>query len=702
MRMQTWPSLREELALLPGPVLADGQPSHTLHDPVRNQFFQLDWPTFEVLRRWHMGSAAGIARDITRHTTLQLAVQDVLQVLDFFKRNQLLQVPPGEAASLAQARQQGQGSVFKQLLHHYLFFRIPLVRPDAWLSAWAPRLAWLFTTWFACLTCAALGWGLLEVYRQWSSFTTTLVDTLSWSGLLSYGVAITIVKVLHELGHAFTAKRLGCKVPTMGVAFLVLWPVAYTDTNEVWKLTQRRQRVAVCAAGVLTEMAVAAWATLAWALLPAGTPKALAFVLATTSLASTLLINTSPFMRFDGYFLLSDWLSMPNLHDRAFALARWRLREWLFKLGATPPEYLPTRRRMGLICFAFATWAYRLGVFLGIAVLVYAFFIKAVGIMLFAVEIGWFVLKPLWQELRVWRMAWPGLRQHKRTWFSMSLLGAAFALLFAPWPTRPSGSALLRPAEQLVIYAPPHAQLLDMPVREGQHVPAGTLLMRMGSPELANRLRAADARAEQLAWQSSASGFDNEQRARWQVLQAQASAAQADQAAVQADAQRYAPKAPFAGVLRDVPPELQPGEWLGHDEPVARLVADQGQTVMAYFDEDDLARIQAGDVAHFYADDPAGPVVRLSLASIEPDARRTLNEPELVHLFGGGVLVREKNNQFYPERPVYLVSFKVLQDEPAASQHTWRGKVVVQGAWSAPGWRYLRHAAAVIRREAGF
>ena len=52
------PILREELALFPSPHLADGQPSWTLHDPVRNQFFQLDWLSFEILSRWHASSAS--------------------------------------------------------------------------------------------------------------------------------------------------------------------------------------------------------------------------------------------------------------------------------------------------------------------------------------------------------------------------------------------------------------------------------------------------------------------------------------------------------------------------------------------------------------------------------------------------------------------------------------------------------------------
>jgi putative peptide zinc metalloprotease protein len=124
-------------------------------------------------------------------------------------------------------------------------------------------------------------------------------------------------------------------------------------------------------------------------------------LLATTTWVSTVLINASPFMRFDGYFLLSDYLQMPNLHSRAFALARWDARAAVCA-GRGPPERLLTRQRM-LIAFAWATWIYRLVLFLGIAALVYHFFIKAVGILLFAVEIVWFVAKPVWSEVKAWR-----------------------------------------------------------------------------------------------------------------------------------------------------------------------------------------------------------------------------------------------------------------------------------------------------------
>lgn len=696
------PPLREELSLLPGPALADGQPSHTLHDPVRNVFFQIDWPTFEVLRRWHLGHPGTIAAAVSHQTTLQLDAGDVEAVAGFFRDNQLLQPAAGSASEMAARLQTRRGSLWQQLLHNYLFFRIPLVRPDAWLTRWAPSLDLLYSRGFLLLTLAALGWGWVEVYRQWDGFAATLVDTLSWSGLASYGITLAFAKLLHELGHAFTAKRLGCRVPTMGVAFLVLWPVAYTDTNEVWKLTDRRQRLAVASAGVLVELAIAAWATLAWALLPDGTARSMAFLLATTTWVSTLAINLSPFMRFDGYFLLSDGLGLPNLHARAFALARWDLRERLFGLGDAPPESFTPARRRGLILFAYATWMYRLVVFLGIAFLVYSFFIKAVGLLLFAVEIAWFVLLPVWRELKAWRDEWPRLRHRVRTWRSALLAAGLVTLAFVPWPTRPSASALLRPSAQFVVYAPDSAQVSEVTVSEGQRVQAGALLARLTSPDLASRLAAANARLERLRWQASAGGFDREQRAQWQSVQEELSAAEAALAALQADAARYEPVAPFAGVVRDVSPELAAGLWLGHREPIARLVADDALAVHAYLDEDDVSRIAVGNTARFHADAAGGPVVKLVVTGIDADASRTLAEPELATLFGGSVLARERHGQFYPERPVYRVSFKAVDAPPSATQHAWRGTVVVDGQWAAPGWRYVRNAMALVRREAGF
>ncbi len=147
------PQLREELDLLPGPSLPDGQPSWTMHDPVRNLFFRIDWPTLEILQRWDMDSPDQIAADVSEHTTLELVGTDVLEVVQFLVKHQLVKnASAGHARQMAEQWASIQGSPIKWLLHHYLFFRVPLVKPDAWLARWLPLANWFVSKTFFILS----------------------------------------------------------------------------------------------------------------------------------------------------------------------------------------------------------------------------------------------------------------------------------------------------------------------------------------------------------------------------------------------------------------------------------------------------------------------------------------------------------------------------------------------------------------------
>lgn len=697
------PPLREELELFSAPTAGDGQPNWTLHDPVRNSFFRIDWLSFEILSRWQMAEADVIAADIDRHTTLHPEVEDVLVMSRFLQDNQLLRTPANSARQMADSVRRRRGTWFSTLLHSYLFFRVPLVRPDDWLQRHIGWVAPLFTKGFAWLTLLVLVIGLVLVERDWTRFTSTLIDTFSWQGFVGYGVALIGVKILHELGHAFTAKRFGCRVPTMGVAFLVMFPMAYTDTNEVWKLGQRQQRFKVAATGVLTELVVAVWATLAWTLLPEGLPKSIAFMLATTTWIATLAINSSPFMRFDGYFLLSDWLDMPNLHARSFALARWHMREWLFDLGHEPPEYFSRKMSIGLILFAYATWIYRLLLFLGIAALVYHFFIKAVGILLFAVEIGWFVLMPFYKEIKEWPHLFNGQGKPARLWRPTLILLVAALILIAPWPTRLSASGILRPSESFPVYAPAGAQIARLPWANGQSVKQGDVLLEMASPDLQLRWRRAQTKLESVRHQAELTGIDAEQRQNMQVLQQQEISARTELANVQAELAFYAPRAPFNGVVQNIEPGLKAGVWVSNHERLATLVDPDDWRVETYLDEDDVRRIKVGDGARFYADGDSELNLPLQVAAIEQDSTRQLVSGVLSSAAGGSVLTREKHGKLIPERAVYRVSLHSAQRPPAsAQQQSWRGHVVINGAWQSPVQGFVRSALVLVWRETGF
>lgn len=703
----SWPELREELDLLPGPTLPDGQPSWTLHDPVRNQFFRIDWPTFEVLQRWGQGDADAVAADICARTTLPMHPDDVTAVIQFISQNQLTRrVSAEQARQMAQLWQARQGTWWNWLLHHYLFFRVPLWHPDAWLGRWQGLAAWFTSRTFLGLSAAAGALGLYQVVRQWDLFSASLVDTFNWSGLAAYGVALIGVKFLHELGHAFTAKRQGCRVPTMGVAFLVMWPVAYTDTNETWRLTDRLARLKVAAAGIATELMIAVWATLAWALLPDGGLRSAAFVLATTSWVATVAINASPFMRFDGYFILSDALDLPNLHERSFALARWRLREWLFDLQEDPPEHFAPARQRALIAFAWLTWVYRLVLFLGIAVLVYHVAIKLLGILLFAVEILWFVLLPLYREVQAWRQRWPLIRQRRRSRFTLGLLGGLIALGLLPWPGLIGASAVLRPVDSWPVFAPAGARIDAMPVADGAPVAVQQPLLRLHVPDLAMRRQAASARLEGLRWQASASAFDADTRRQWLVNEERLAGAKAELAALDTEAAQLVPRAPYAGTFYRLDPDLHAGQWVSRKDKIGLLVR-QGSAwqVETWLDEEAVQRVRVGDTARFLL--PHAPLVPVSarVTQVEADATRVLPRPELAAPLGGHLLTREKEGRFIPERAVYRVVLSVSPRDMQASeldQHAWRGDLTIHGSWEAPLWRYVRQALSVLIREWGF
>lgn len=698
------PHLREELDLLSGPALVDGQPSWTLHDPVRNLFFRIDWPTFEVLQRWHLDDAAAMASDVSKATTLSMSPDDVLTVVEFLSTHQLLKPAGAQSArQMADRLALIQGSALKWLLHHYLFFRIPLVKPDAWLGRWLPVARLFLTRVFALTTGLALLFGLSHVARNWEMFSGTLADTFNWEGLLSYGLALFVVKVLHELGHAFMAKHFGCRVPTMGIAFLVMWPVAYTDTNETWRLTDRLQRLKVASAGIATELIIAAWATLAWALLPEGSLRSAAFVLATTSWVATLAINASPFMRFDGYFILSDALDMPNLHGRSFALARWKLREWLFALGEEPPEYFKPSQARTLIAFAWATWIYRLVLFLGIAVLVYFYFFKLLGIFLFFVELIWFVWWPIRSEFKVWQSRWPTIVLRRRSRVSAGALLGLVLLCLVPWPGRVTASAVLRPAEIWPVYIPSGARIETLPFAEGDLVPEAAVIASLYVPDLAMRHVALQARLAQQLWQAASSGLDDDSRKRLLVNQDSLSMVQTELAGLAAEQLQYAPRAPFAGRLRDIDPDLHVGQWVSRKEKMALLVREDGRwLVETWLDEESVQRIKVGDTAMFVTDSAMTTVLHLTVQAIDRDASRTLPRGELATHLGGHLITREKNGQLIPERAVYRVSLAPQQMPAALSDKSWRGQLTVNANWEAPAGRYIRQAFAVLVREVGF
>lgn len=698
-------TLRDELRLYRGPRARNGAPTWSLHDPVRNQFFRIDWATFEVLSRHGLGDPARIAERIRAETTLDIAVSDVEAVLRFIDQHELTtRSGPGGAVDLARRARRGRSSPWVWLLHRYLFFRVPLWRPDRFLGAALPFVAPLYSRTFRRLTLLALCFGLVQVVQQWDRFMVTLVDLFSLRGLATYGVALIVVKFLHELGHAFTAKRLGCRVPTMGVAFLVMFPMAYTDVNEAWKLPTRRARLAVGSAGILTELTVAVWATALWGLLPEGPLKQVAFLLATTTWIATLAINASPFMRFDGYFLLMDAVDLPNLHERAGAMGRWRLREALFGLDHRPPETHSRPVRRALWAFAFATWTYRTLVFLGIAALVYWALPKPLGPLLAAAELGVFLVRPVIGEVRAWFKLRFDIARAPGRLRGLGLLMLLVLLLGVPWDTRVGTGALLQPTLRQPVVAPTDAKVLAVPAAHGKQVGVGEVLVVLQAPALRSELEAKKIRAAALTWRAEGAGVDSQLREGQAIIEAERARVRAEIAALELELSRNTVTAEAGGVLMLTEPDaLAVGAWVAKNELLGKIVDPKTWQVVAYLDERTLDRVEVGDTARFVAESGARPAVALEVSRIDPDASRVLADPLLAASHGGEILVREQDDQLIPEQSLYRV---VLTPLDAASMPTivqiLRGRLVIRGAPRAWATDTVRSILAALRRETGW
>lgn len=703
------PALREDLSLYPAAPAADGSPAWHLADPAANRFYHLGWAAFEILARWQLGSAEAIVAAVNGETTLHIGLAEVDDIVRFLGQHQLLEASSerDSARFLGQLAARRTGWL-SWLVKNYLFFRVPLVQPSRFLDRWVGHLElfWRRPFWLGAALFAMLS--LLLVARQWDSFVHSFAGYQGWQMLLSFGVALSFAKVIHELGHAFVARRHGCKVPSMGVAFLVMWPVLYTDTNEAWKLSSARARLQIGVAGMAAELLLAIVATFLWVILPDGGARASVFFLATTSWIVTLGINLSPFMRFDGYFLLSDLLGMPNLHQRAFAVGRWWLREWLFGFGFAAPETLTRGRERLLIGFAFATWLYRLTVFLSIAFLVYHAFFKMLGIVLMIIELGWFIALPMIKEVQAWWTLRARMRWHGRSRRSAVLGLLLLALVALPWQHELDAPAVLMPAREQVMFAnvPARVESIAEAVTGeggagGPGVRAGQQLMVLQSPDLDFRIRQAQVQEEnwrrqlgQQSFNAALLGQGDALRSHWQEAQVQLNGLLEERG-------RLTVTAPFDGSIVARNLDLAVGGWVAPREGLLVIGDRRSAAVEVFVGEDELGRLHRGGAARFVPEAAEFGRRDCRIASIDPFNVSELDEPALASIYGGRVNVqRDARGALLPVSGIYRV--RLDQCSPAvAPALRLRGTAHLAADWQSPLLNWLTHLLRVLLREGG-
>lgn len=435
---------------------------------------------------------------------------EVIQLLATLHRaDVLLTDAPPDLDELHERRLTQRSAKRRQTLGNPLALRLPLIDPDAVLTALMPLLRPLLGWAGALLWLALVGGALAAGASHWTELTRNLSDhLLSADNLLLVGLAFTLAKAVHEFGHGLAVKARGGEVHEMGVMLLVLMPVPYVDASASLAFERKRDRMLVGAAGMLTELALAAVALLAWVNLEPGLLRAFAYNLVMIAGLTTVVFNANPLLRFDGYYILSDAIEIPNLGQRANSYLGYLVRRYALGLRRlTPPEAAPGERPW-FVAYAIASFVYRMVVSLGIALLVaQQYFV--IGVVLGLWSLFNAFLQPLAKRI-AYLATGPELEGRRGRALAVTglVVGALVAVVgWVPVPswTRTEGVALV--PERGHVRAATDGFVKQVLVASGQTVRQGQPLLLLDDPELAARLRVLDAQLrEQQARYAAANG----------------------------------------------------------------------------------------------------------------------------------------------------------------------------------------------------
>ena len=697
------PYLRQDLEIFRGNSREDGSPAWLLYDAVRNKYFTVGLTAFRLIKNWRGGEDIQNFEKKINTQGIETTGDEIKSFIGFLQQNNLIIQPQGPGVPfLMQKKNSLKKSWIMNLIHSYLFFKIPLFTPDEWLGRTLHKVKFLGSKKIRNIIYILGFIGLFFVIQQFENFTKTFLYFFSFKGLMIYFITLVFVKCLHELGHAYIAKYHGCRVSAIGIAFLVFFPFLYTDTTDAWRLRNHKDRLLINFAGILTELHLALIATFVWGILPEGGLKSAAFFIATTSWISSIAINVSPFMRFDGYYVFSDWLKAENLQPRSFALAKWKIRETLFGFNHKPPEEISPSRRWTFIIYAWSTWVYRFFLFIGIALLVYYFAFKVLGIILFAIEIYWFIMLPIIKEMKQWWMMRSEMKLNKQTFRTISILIIALMILFLPWKSSMKIPAVYISEKYSKIYSPYPAKIKSVFITKDQEVEIGQNLIELYSPGLDKEINSIRRKIlltkTKINRMSGTSGNMDEYLTYNQRL----IALQSELSGLTKTKEKLVIKAPNKGKVKDLV-SLSNEMWVSNLDQLLGIVHYGTGNVKAFIREEQIDRFQENTPAVFIPND--GDHKKIHLISNKLDLSSVNNLPyvALASIHSGPIAIRNFTSgeyQYRPETAHYVADFKLVNK--SSIKFELPGYVHVEGNRYSPFVRFFRNVFSVLIRESGF
>ncbi len=570
-----------------------------------------------------------------------------------------------------------------------MFIRWRLLDPDRALAATQHLVRPFCGPLGFALWLAAMAWFVTAATMHWGELSLSVSDRVLASGnVLVFLLVFPPLKVLHELGHAYAIKLGGGAVHEIGISFLTFMPAPYVDASACVMFPSRWHRAAVGAAGMIVELAVAAAAMVVWLNSEPGLVRSVAYDVVFIASVSTVVFNANPLLRFDGYYILSDLLELPNLAGRSQRLYLAAVQRRLFGLRHVSLPQTAPGERVWLLAYAPAALAYRVFVVVGIALFVgtqYFFFGVALVAWMLATTFVWPLLKGLHYVLM--SPALTGRRVRAVALTGGAVLALVGVLAYPPVPHATVAEGVVWVPEDARIVPEVSGQIAEILAESGRRVTAGTALLRLDDPFLASKRAGMEARLAELQARLAAAETASPYEA--QLIRNQIAFAETDLAETVRKQRALTVRSPKDGTVvllkgRDLDGSFaKQGGLLGYvmsgAAPVVRALVPEGDI--------DLVRSEFRGVAVRLGSAVLSPLGEARIAREYPAATRQLPSRALAVSNGGPFQLdpsdKDGNTLLFP---AFAVDVEVASD-------------LVRDHWGERAWVRFDHGASpVIRR----
>lgn len=644
---------------------SDGVKTVILKEPVSGKFYRLSKYEYELLTALDgsvpLDRVLSNLRGRGRYYSVEEANAILMRAAQF---GLLLGTQAGTAEYLTRMKESLKKEKRARALSSYYFLTIPLINPDRFLerTVWLFRL--LFNKWTLGLAALAVPGAVYLIVDGLPRMEREYLFFFNWQNLLYLWVVIVITKLVHEFSHAYTAKSFGLHVPQMGIALLLFLPCLFCNTTDAWRLANRRQRMAISGAGIIAEGALAVVSTYVWYFTQPGLVNSLAFYLMSISLLSSVLFNGNPLIKFDGYFVLMDYLRIPNLAGKSAQHVKHLFMDRVLGIKGYDSPADSDRNEAIYTVYGICSFIYRLFLYAGIIAGIYYRFDKFLGIMLAIPAFFAFVARPVAKGLFTLFSKRKEIRPRPvgGLVFGLSLLVLGL-LLLAPRPGNSVFSCYVTSEKRQKITVPLEAAIDKVLVRRGSVVSAGAVLFTLDPRTL--RLRLTQRRIDK-----SILNKEIELLLLKDDRISQADAKRIELLKVEDDIERISEKlrlardgirAPFAGVVTSLDPRMKPGYAPGEGAVVGEMECADRLVVFALTPEEDLTKVAKGRDARVWLPLDGGRVISGKIEGVRQNSERNLADSPFSSRVGGEVAteIRGRDRLDAPLAAYYMCWMRV-------------------------------------------